>query len=115
MFETLCELKAHKLSSIRIWKASIGDEGVRNICKYASQVGRLEILDLLDNGVTMLGCEFIAKMLPMTALKQLKLDDNLMGTTGLRELSLALRQDSHLDKLSLKYCGIDNNGAKYLV
>jgi hypothetical protein len=39
-------------------------------------------------------------------LRQLKLDNNLILAEGLKHLALGLRQNSTLDKLSLKYCGI---------
>jgi Ran GTPase-activating protein (RanGAP) involved in mRNA processing and transport len=47
-------------------------------------------------------------------LKQLKLDNNNIGTEGLGFLAIGLRQIKTLDKLSLKYCNIDSNGSKYL-
>lgn len=51
---------------------------------------------------------------PLCRLKQLKLDDNLIGTAGLKALTLGLRTNNAIDKLSLKYCGIDGEGAKYI-
>lgn len=47
-------------------------------------------------------------------IKHLKLDDNLILTEGLKHLTVGLRTNNALDKLSLKYCGIDGQGAKYI-
>jgi Ran GTPase-activating protein (RanGAP) involved in mRNA processing and transport len=76
----------------------------------------LQVLDLLDNGITSLGCEFFGKALvnPEIKLRQIKLDNNLIGTEGLKNLSIGLRSISTLDKLSLKHCNIDKNGARYI-
>ena len=35
-------------------------------------------------------------------------------TEGLKQLTLGLRVNNELDKLSLKYCGIDGEGSKYI-
>lgn len=44
----------------------------------------------------------------------MKLDDNLIGTKGLESLAIGLRTNDVLTKLSLKYCGIDEKGVRYL-
>jgi Ran GTPase-activating protein (RanGAP) involved in mRNA processing and transport len=50
-------------------------------------------LDLLDNNITSLGCEFLGKSLlsPTVNLKQIKLDNNLIGNDGLKNLVVSLR------------------------
>lgn len=45
---------------------------------------------------------------------KLKLDHNCFGTEGLRNLAVGLSKNSTIEKLSLKYCKIDQHGAKYL-
>jgi len=74
------------------------------------------LIDLLDNGITALGCEFIGQAVqsPFCRVLQLKLDNNLILSEGLKHLAIGLRQNKILDKLSLKYCGINEQGAKYL-
>lgn len=52
--------------------------------------------------------------LPFCKIKYLKFDDNIIGNKGLENLSIGLRTNPHLTKLSLKYCGIDEGGIKYL-
>ena len=46
-----------------VWKAEFGDEGVRILSKYLMGDNNLEVIDLLDNGVTALGCQFLGKAL----------------------------------------------------
>jgi Ran GTPase-activating protein (RanGAP) involved in mRNA processing and transport len=114
--DALFDLKYQKLKSFRVWKADFGDEGLRIMSKYLICENQLEVLDLLDNGITVLGCEFFGKALlnPEINLKQIKLDNNIIGTEGLKNLALGLRTMQTLDKLSLKYCNIDKNGTRYI-
>ena len=49
--------------SIRFWKTQCEDEGVRAICQYAKQTPGIKIIELLDNEITVLGCEFLSKIL----------------------------------------------------
>jgi hypothetical protein len=75
-------------------------------------------LDLLENGVTALGCEFIGKMIlhPINSvpLIKLKLDHNLIKVEGLKNLTEGLAVNTSLTSLSLNYCGIEAEGVKYL-
>lgn len=61
--DALYDLKYGKLKVFKIWKAEFGDEGVRILSKYLVGENSLEMVDLLDNGVTSLGCEFLGKAL----------------------------------------------------
>lgn len=83
-------------------------EGVKN--------NHLETLDLLENGITSLGCQFLGKAVanPFSCIKHLKLDNNLIGNEGLEEISKGLRVNSCITKLSLKQCGIDARGARHI-
>ena len=51
---------------------------------------------------------------PFIKVKYLKLDDNLIGSEGLKNLCEGLKTNSSVTKLSLKYCGIDLEGAQYI-
>eukprot|EP00828_Plagiopyla_frontata_P044629 TRINITY_DN7344_c0_g1_i1.p1 TRINITY_DN7344_c0_g1~~TRINITY_DN7344_c0_g1_i1.p1 ORF type:complete len:230 (-),score=47.93 TRINITY_DN7344_c0_g1_i1:114-803(-) len=87
------------------------------ICNYMDKCKTVEKLDLLDNDITPLGCEFLGKILSVSSqlpLIELRLDHNVFGTEGLQNLAFGLRMNPTLEKLSLKYCGIDENGAVYL-
>lgn len=61
-----------------------------------------------------LGCEFLGQALAGGSLTILKLDHNPFGSEGLANLALGLSKNSVLNHLSLSYCNIDENGAKYL-
>ena len=74
-------------------------------------------LELLDNGITPLGCEFLSKALhPKQAplIQILKLDHNQFGSDGVIALSEGLAVNPVLRMLSLTYCGITKEGADAL-
>lgn len=70
----------------------------------------------MENKISSLGCEFLSKILlkPYCKIKHLKLDNNNIGNKGIENLSIGLRANNCLTKLSLKYCGIDNEGVQYV-
>ena len=90
---------------------------MRAVCQYL-EVGRnVAFLELLDNNITALGCEFLSKALhPKTQpmIQILKLDHNAFGSAGVIELSHGLAVNPVLRMLSLTYCGIDAEGADAL-
>jgi Ran GTPase-activating protein (RanGAP) involved in mRNA processing and transport len=103
--------------SIRFWKTYCEDEGVRAICQFLELGKGTVTLELLDNKITPLGCEFIAramqpKMNP--TLLVLKLDHNEFGSAGVIELSKSLAVNPVLKLISLTYCGIDHTSAQAL-
>lgn len=74
-------------------------------------------LELLDNKITPLGCEFIARALhpKMTpTIEILKLDHNEFGSQGVINLATGLAINPYLRMLSLTYCGIDERAARSL-
>ena len=76
----------------------------------------VDTLDIIDNDISHLGCEFLGKSLSYhnSSIKILKLDDNVFGTEGLRNLTIGLRANKVINEISLKYCGIKADGVKYL-
>lgn len=115
--DALKEVKYQHCTSIRLWKTYCEDEGVRAVCQYL-EVGRnVAFLELLDNNITPLGCEFLSKSLhpkcqPMIQI--LKLDHNAFGSAGVIALSEGLAVNPVLRMLSLTYCNIDAEGADAL-
>lgn len=76
--------------SIRLWKTFCEDEGVRATCQYIECAPNVQILELLDNKVTPLGCEFVSRILhPKSSaqLKILKMDHNPFGSEGMIRLA----------------------------
>lgn len=103
--------------SIRFWKTYCEDEGVRAICQYLEIGKPVLFLELLDNRITSLGCEFIARSLHPRmnpTIQILKLDHNQFGSQGVINLSQSLAINPHLKILSLTYCAIDHTAAQAL-
>lgn len=100
-----------------MWKTKCEDEGVRAICQYIPINKSVTTLEILDNNVTSLGCEFLGKLLTPkmgTNLTVLKLDHNPFGSPGLNHLAKGIRMNKELVVLSLTYCNIDSKGARSL-
>ena len=100
------------MGSIRLWKTYCEDEGVRAICEFLRiRCSPVLILELLDNKITSLGCEFIGRTLtpgPMCPpICYLKLDHNNFGAKGVEMLCEGLKTNEMVKLLSLCYCGID--------
>ena len=88
---------------------------MRAICQYLELGKPVVILELLDNKITPLGCEFISRALHPKAQPQiqiLKLDHNDFGADGVIALSEGLAINPVLRMLSLTYCGITEEGAQ---
>ena len=60
IMDSLRQINYPHCRSIRFWKTYCEDEGVRAISQFV-QVGKgISVLELLDNKITPLGCEFIS-------------------------------------------------------
>lgn len=79
----------------------------------------IQVLELLDNKVTSLGCEFIGRTLApgpkCPPISILKLDHNQFGSKGLNFLAEGLKENTFMKTLSLTYCEIDEKGARSLL
>ena len=93
LMEGLIDLNYQPLKIIRLWKVDLQDEGLRSICNYIDKVNSVEYLDLMDNKITSLGCEFLGKSLlnGKNKIAKLKLDNNEIKNEGLSMLSIGLR------------------------
>lgn len=115
--DALRDSKYNLCTSIRLWKTFCEDEGVRAVCQYLEHTKSVNFLELLDNNITPLGCEFLSKALHPRSQPQiqiLKLDHNQFGSDGMIALSEGLAVNPVLRMLSLTYCGIDAQGAEAL-
>ena len=81
LMDALCDLNYQHLKVIRLWKVDLQDEGLRSICNYVDKMETIEYLDLMDNKITALGCEFLGKTLrnDKNNIIKLKLDNNDIG------------------------------------
>lgn len=96
--EALIDIQYPHLKKIRFWKIDLQDEGVRAICNYIEKVNSIEFLDLMDNKITPLGCEFLGKMFlnPKCNVIKFRMDNNPIGDEGIKKLSLGLRVHSKI-------------------
>ena len=88
---------------------------MRAVSQCVTQLKTVFKLDLLDNKITTLGCEFISTMLHPKSncnIEILKLDHNEFGSKGMIALSEGLAICKTLKNLSLTYCNIDAAGAR---
>lgn len=100
-----------------LWKTFCEDEGVRAVCQCLIHIKTVFKLDLLDNKMTSLGCEFVSNLMhpkSNTNIEILKLDHNDFGSKGMIALSEGLAINKTLKNLSLSYCNIDSAGARAL-
>jgi len=115
--DALKEINYVHVRSIRLWKNNAEDEGVRAVCQFLEKNKTVTILEFMDNKVTYLGCEFIARVLEPhieSGLTVLKLDHNNIGSRGAINLAKGLSMNSTLTSLSLSYCNIEADGARGL-
>ena len=107
-----------KCISIRLWKTYCEDEGVRALCEFLDKNNSVMCLDLLDNKISPLGCEFLGRTLrpgpSCPPIRYLKLDHNHFGSEGVNNLAEGLKLNVTIETLSLAYCGIDEAGARSL-
>jgi Ran GTPase-activating protein (RanGAP) involved in mRNA processing and transport len=90
---------------------------VRAICQWLEINKTILFLELLDNRITPLGCEFIGRIFSpkvSSPIHTLKLDHNDIGAEGVKHLSEGLAVNKTLKSLSLTYCNIDYLGARPL-
>lgn len=90
---------------------------MRAVCQYLEINKNVAFLELLDNNITPLGCEFLSKALHpknQPQIQILKLDHNQFGSEGVIALSEGLAINPVLRMLSLTYCGITEEGAEAL-
>jgi Ran GTPase-activating protein (RanGAP) involved in mRNA processing and transport len=96
IFDALKAVKYSHCKSIRLWKTSCEDEGVRALCEYLKIAPNVLLLELLDNQITKLGCEFISRIIrpeAKTNIMYLKLDHNSFGSEGIKMLATGLSQN----------------------
>lgn len=113
----LTDSKFPHLKSLKMIKCGIEDEGVRVICKYlALRYSEVDEIELIDNKITALGCEFFANILmdKECKLKCLTLDHNPIKSKGVEELSKGICMNNVLESLSLNYCLLEADACNFL-
>ena len=77
----------------------------------------MTVLELLDNKITYLGCEFVSRIVHPKAgssIQILKLDHNDFGSAGAKALAEGLAINKTVTILWLTYCNIEADGARPL-
>ena len=116
--ESLTAIKFDKLKTLRFWKCGIEDNGLRYICSYLAINKSVEVLEILDNNITSLGCEFLGRVLKKEAespITTLRLDHNPIHAVGVTMLAEGLVMNPFMKILSLNYCEIEKDAAVPLV
>jgi Ran GTPase-activating protein (RanGAP) involved in mRNA processing and transport len=75
------------------------------------------VVELLDNRITPLGCEFLSSTVhpkSNTGIQVLKLDHNNFGSEGVKRLADGLSLNKSITSLSLTYCNIDADASRSL-
>lgn len=120
LFQSLRMAGYDQIEAIWLWRCNGGDESVRCVCYYLNSpdpVPQVKDLHFVDNGVTVLGCEFLGRTFGPRGnrvVEVLRLDNNHFGAAGVEQLSLGLSQNSTLRQLSLNYCEIGPEGGPFL-
>jgi Ran GTPase-activating protein (RanGAP) involved in mRNA processing and transport len=115
LMESLKQVDYQHCKSLRLWKTGCEDEGVRSIVDWLLTNSSVEMLELLENKITPLGCDFISRILhpqSPSSITILKLDHNNIGSEGMNFLSKGLTMNKNLSELSVTYCNIDADGAR---
>lgn len=61
LMDSMYAVNYQHTQSIRLWSTMCEDEGCRAICRYISICPSVIVLELLQNNITALGCQFIGK------------------------------------------------------
>jgi len=88
---------------------------VRAVTDYVSVCRSVAVLEIMNNKMTALGCEFVSRIMHPTinaGIRSLKLDHNPFGSAGMLALANGLALNKALTSLSLTYCSIDQAGAR---
>jgi len=105
-------------TAVSFLKTNCQDEGCRAIVQFLEKVHTVTILEVEESQLTPLSCEFISRILipdSLCPLQELKLDHNMLGAAGVEALAVGLRANSTLKRLSLAYCGIEEDAAFGLI
>lgn len=118
LFDCFKKAKVLSIRSLRLWKINAGDIGLKAVCDYLAENTDLLVLDMLDNGITNYGCQYLGALFGANAshlkIKKLMFDHNNIGDDGLKFLCDGLRKSPYIEELSLSYCGLGPQAANYL-
>ena len=91
---------------------------MRAISQYLINNPSVTALDVTNCAIGPLSCEFIGNIFgpgSRNFISKLKIDYNEIGDKGLEKLAVGLRTNTTLSQLSLGYCNITSEGARFLL
>lgn len=107
IFDSMKRAGIQSIRSFRLWKCDAKNEGIRVLSEMIKISAQVEVIDLLDNEIDELGCEFLSRSLDRGCqLKKLLLDHNPIGEKGFNFLSRSIATLPNLEELSLAFCGL---------
>mmetsp|Transcript_9178 Transcript_9178/g.9129 ORF Transcript_9178/g.9129 Transcript_9178/m.9129 type:complete len:281 (-) Transcript_9178:36-878(-) len=116
--DALREYDYKYLKEVHLWDAGIEDEGARSLSMYLVNAISMRTIEIVNSKISPLGCEFIGQIFGIGSrnfILSLKLDYNNFGDAGVELLSRGLRLNQTLFHLSLAFCGITGEGARYIM
>lgn len=63
LMDALIQIDYKHCFSLRLWKTYCEDEGVRHVCRWLAMNKTVRFLELLENRISWLGCEFIGTIM----------------------------------------------------
>jgi len=115
---TLLESGVLKLKKLLLFDNDMGDDGVASLVNGLKSIGpSLKVLELISNSIGNEGLSALAALANCTSLEELDLSRNdfSMASAGLGSLSDWLQAALlNLNELSLRSCGIDDEGLQAL-
>jgi Ran GTPase-activating protein (RanGAP) involved in mRNA processing and transport len=101
---------------LKLWKSSLGSEGLKTISQELSSMALLEVLSLEDNSIGPDGCMYLSISLrKLINLRELWLHINEIGPVGASCLADVLGNLKNLEKLNLDENAMENKGTLKLV
>ncbi len=107
------------LKEIRIWRTTIGQEGIRAIAQLFDRGGKhinITYLEMLDCGLDEVGARLLGRSFSRgmnNSIITLTLDCNpKLGNVGVSSLCEGIRTNSSILNISLARCNIESKGAK---
>ena len=91
---------------------------MRSLSQYLIVNSSVTNLDLINCSIGPLGCEFIGNIFGAGSrnfISKLKLDYNDIGDKGMEMLAAGLRLNTTLNIISLAYCNISQDAARFLL
>lgn len=107
--------EAPLLESVLLRDSGLGDDGVKVVCEaLASNAPKLTVLDVSGNEMASGGAKGLAKLLAVGKVKEVRAEDNELGSGGAVRIAGAITASAALEVLDVKGSEIGGRGASAL-